>query len=266
MRQILTLFFFVFIVSCERNDKINSNISKEALVENYCSLGASTASMGWQKKVASVVATNYLSFAVGGSRWAHNNESNYDLSANGSGNANNLVMTNQLARLLKYKSEKNYQPDIITLFCGLNDAANGSGIIGNFADAISYDLDVTPEQWFYNDKYKTVRNTVYGSVTYVINSLVYNFPDSKIVIFTNQQCNNGTYNNTNVSLVNDVLKNIADHYNLKIVDIYNESGIIIKDNEPSPYLGSDQLHPNALGEALLYTFVSSKLEAILKII
>lgn len=263
MKKILLILGLFFLsASCERS--MDQSNKTDFLLLNYCSLGASTASMSWQEKVALSLAKNYKTFSIPGSRWAHTDLSSYDLSDDGSKNANNLLMTNQLARLLKEKAENKYEPDIITVFCGLNDAANGSRVLGNYNESLSYNLNVTPEEWFSNIEYKKIRNTVYGSSRFVIGSLVRNFPNSKIIILTNQQCNNNTYNNYNTSLVNEALISAANYYKLNVIDIFNESGIVVKDGAPSPYLGADQLHPNALGEELLYNFVSQKIKEIIK--
>lgn len=263
--QFWFFLMLMFLFSCSNSEDIViiNPENKPVRVSNYCAMGASTASMSWQAKVAEKFADNYKSFAIGGTRWAHTNLSVLDLSDNASANYNNFLMTNQLARLLKYKEETGYNPEIITIMCGLNDAANGQRVIGDMKKALSYNLsNTTPEQW-YENRYVSINSTVYGSLIFVTSSLIKNFPNSKIVILTLQQCNNGSYNNANVSLVNEALINVAEYYKLDVIDVYNKSGIIITDNEKSPFLGDDQLHPNELGQVLLTNFVSKEMDSIL---
>lgn len=258
-------FFYVIaltlITSCssaEDRSETGSTIPK-----NYYALGASTASMPWQNKVAAQFAKEYKSFANGGATWTHSNSSVYDLSDDASGRWQNKVMTNQLARLLKYCVDTGKSPDIITIMCSLNDAAYGP-ILGDFDSALNADLgNVTPEEWFLDSKYKNLNKTVYGTSVFVIGSLRRNFPKAKIILLTGQQCNNGAYNNKNVNLVNEALIKVASHYKLKTIDIFNNSGIVVTDSQKSPYLSDDQIHPNKLGEQLLTDFVTKELKRIL---
>ena len=262
--KIVIFFILITLFSCVdsiNDSKINTSCPCDSIiVDKYCALGASTASMAWQANVASNIARSYKCYAIGGGRWAHTTLSVFDTTSNASNNAQNNVMTNQLARLLKDRNEKGYYPDLITIMCGLNDAANGPSVIGNLDSAMVYNLaNVTPQQWFTDSKFKLQPKTVYGSCRYVVETLIRNFPDSRIVIFTNQQCNNNSYNYLNALTLNNALKNIANLYSLSIVDIFNESGITIQGGIVSPYLGADQLHPNEAGGKLLTAFVTKRL-------
>ena len=89
-------------------------------MDAYCALGASTASMDWQRKVGLALARDYRCYALGGTRWIHTEDSVADLTADASGGGDNRVMANQLLRLLEDKEKSGYSPDMITVLCGLN--------------------------------------------------------------------------------------------------------------------------------------------------
>ena len=83
MKKILLILGLFFLsASCERS--MDQSNKTDSLLLNYCSLGASTASMSWQEKVALSLAKNYKTFSIPGSRWAHTDLSSYDLSDDGS--------------------------------------------------------------------------------------------------------------------------------------------------------------------------------------
>ena len=267
MRQFLILILLILSVSCEGDNPMVITEPVKKSVSDYCALGASTAAMSWQKEVAKNLNTqNYSNYAVGGTRWAHTAISAYDLSINASNNAHNKIMTNQLARLLKDKEDFGYNPEIITIMCGLNDAANGSRIIGNFEDVSKYNLtEIKPRNWIEEVTYKSIRETVYGSTRYFIEQIKSNFPQSKIIIINLQQVDNGTYNYENTERINKVLEHLSIFYECYYIDVFKESGITITSNVTSPYHLSDRVHLNAEGERLLTLFVTKKIVGHLKI-
>jgi len=267
MKQLFWLWSF-FLLACE--DSISTeglkNITQEEIsINNYCALGASTASMGWQREVAkNLNAKNYKNYAIGGTRWTHTALSVVDYSANASENPHNKIMTNQLARLLKDKQELAYEPDVITIMCGLNDAATGPRILGSFEETLPFNLaQIQINEWTNEAQYKKIRETVFGATRYVVEQLKLNFPNAKIVILTVQQVDNGTYNNENATFVNNVLKNIANRYDCNVIDVFNESGIVVVKDVPTIYLQADRLHPSAEGEKLLTKYVTEKLRQLL---
>lgn len=264
MKYFLTTFLFLIITSCEKEDVINvfqSSNNDGIIMENYCALGASVASMGWQAKVAEELSINYKNLAIGGTRWSHFNATSFDLSPNASDNPYNKVMANQLARLLKEKNETGYKPDIITILCGLNDAASGPSIIGNFEETMLLDISKTSiNEWFTDTSYKKYRESVFGSTRFVIEQLIRHFPKSQIIIITPFQVNNGGgYNYNNVFAVNSALERLAKRYSIAIIDLFNESGITDAGGLTSQYLKPDGVHPNAAGEILLANFVSKRI-------
>lgn len=265
MRQFLILILLILSVSCEGDNPIVITEPVKKSVSDYCALGASTATMSWQKEVAKNLNTQeYTNYAIGGTRWAHTAISAYDLSVNASDNAHNKIMTNQLARLLKDKEDFGYNPEIITIMCGLNDAANGSRIIGNFEHTNSFELTkISPKDWITVVRFKNIRETVYGSTRYFLEQLIFHFPNSKIIIINLQQVDNGTYNNENASNINAVLEHLSIFYECYYIDVFNESGITITSNIPSPFHRPDRLHPNAEGERLLTILVTRKLKEYL---
>ena len=56
---------------------------------------------------------------------------------------------------------------------------------------------------------------------------------------------NGSVNATNLENYNNVIRQVVSHYNLSLVDLYNNSGISYSNY--SSYLNSDNLHPKILG-------------------
>lgn len=262
IQRILLIITLFVIVSCEKEDTyINNYIGSEGiLMDNYCALGASVASMKWQENVAKNLAVNYKNFAISNTRWAHFNQTAIDLSANASDNHYNKVMTNQLARLLKEKETNGYYPDLITILCGLNDAASGPTVIGNFEQAMALDLsNVSINDWFTETRFKTQRETVYGATRFVIEQLIRNFPKSQIILILPQQVNNGTYNYQNVVAVNAALERLANRYSVIVIDAFKESGITDAGGLITQYLLADGLHPNAAGEILLTNFVTKRI-------
>lgn len=261
MNKFYVLLTLIFLFSCEKEDTyINNYIGNEGiLMDNYCALGASTASMKWQENVAKNLAVNYKNLAIGGTRWSQTPTSSVDLTVNASNNPSNKVMANQLARLLKEK-ELGYNPDLITILCGLNDAASGVSVIGNFEQAMALDLSsVTVNDWFTETRFKTQRETVYGATRFVIEQLIRNFPKSQIILILPQQVNNGTYNYQNVVAVNVALERLANRYSVIVIDAFKESGITDAGGLITQYLMADGLHPNIQGEILLTNFLTKRL-------
>lgn len=260
-KKVVIFLVTLFFISCERVEyNTIEDFESKILMTNYCALGASTATMNWQVDVAKSLSYNYSCYAIGGARWAHTPLSQIDFSSNASDIADNKVMSNELARLLKDRKEKNYYPDLITIMCGLNDAANGLGIIGNYVETFKYDMSaISIEEWFTNSNYKKIRETVYGSTRYVIESIIRNFPNSQIVIFTPQQCNSGSYNYQNILATNLAITEIANRYAISVIDVFKESGITDAGGLTNQYLREDGLHPNAAGEKLLTNFLSKRL-------
>jgi lysophospholipase L1-like esterase len=259
--------FFLSIVSlllfsCKKTDPLSFPLEEKngIIMESYCALGASTAAMGWQTEVAKKISSNYKCYAIGGTRWSHTSSSVIDYSNNASDNAQNRVMSNELARLIKDKSETGYYPDLITIMCGLNDAASGIGILGTFEKAFAIDMSkITIEDWFTNPNYKKSRETVYGSTRFVIENIVRNFPKSQLIILLPQQCSNGGYNYENILATNIAIEKIANRYAVPVIDLFKESGITDAGGLITQYLREDGVHPNAAGEKLLTNLLIKRL-------
>jgi lysophospholipase L1-like esterase len=242
------------------NKSYLKHIGQDILMEKYCALGASTASMNWQAEVAKSIASNYKCYAIGGARWSHTDLTLIDYSKNASDNTYNKVISNELARLIKDNKETGYYPDLITIMCGLNDAASGIGILGNYEETFAVDMSkITIEDWFTNAKYKKIRETVYGSARFVIENIVRNFPKSQLIILSPQQCNNGSYNYENILATNLVVEKIANRYAVPVIDIFKESGITDAGGLITQYLREDGVHPNAAGEKLLTNLLIKRL-------
>lgn len=223
----------------------SSNYQSGIIMDKYCALGASTASMQWQKNVATTVSEEYRCYAEPGARWTIVSQ-----------NTEN-IMSNQLKRLLKDKDETGYYPNLITIMCGLNDATGcntGSCIDSYRIDKIA-DINIT--EWNSDSRYTPLRKTVYGSMRYVIECLKKHFPQSCIIIMTPQQTNNSNYKKNTILRINEIIKIIARKNNIAIVDVYNECGINATNTQI--YLDEYQLHPNKDGEKLLKTYVENQI-------
>jgi hypothetical protein len=256
------LIIILFFSSCKKTEYYSFPQSEESglIMQNYCVLGSSTAAMSWQVEVAKSISLNYKSYAIGGTRWSHTSLSTLDYSKNASENDQNKVLSNELARLLRDKNETGYYPDLITIMCGLNDAACGIGIIGNYEDAFVLDIsEVSLKDWFTDLKYKKMRETVYGSTRFVIESIVRNFPNSQLIVLTTQQCSNGSYNYENILATNTAIQKIANRYAVPVIDIFKESGITDAGGMITQYLKEDGIHPNAAGEKLLTNLLINRL-------
>jgi len=267
MRKLIVTLFVLLFISCTKKEHYTFSQAELSgkIMEKYCALGASTASLTWQAEVAKNIALEYKCYAIGSTRWSHTKLSALDYSNNASDNIANKVMTNELARLLKDKNDTGYYPNLIAIMCGLNDAAASSDIsitLGNYEDAMAFDMsNIAIEDWFGKEKYKGMRETVYGSTRFVLENLIRNFPKSMIIILTPQQCNNGNYNYKNVLEVNNALQKIAERYSVQMIDIFKESGITDAGGLISQYIG-DGIHPNAEGEKLLTNFLIKRLRYI----
>lgn len=264
-KLLILLSTVFFLTSCGKDELSTEPDMPEKLVENYCALGASTATMNWQKLVATDLAINYKCYAVPGTRWAHLAESQIDYSTDGSNKACNRVMANQLLRLIKDNDENGYYPDLITILCGLNDAAYTTvkPILGDYTSAFKIDMgNITIESWFTDNQYKELRETVYGSTRFVLEKLIRKFPFSTIVVITPQQVNNGTYTYERVESINNVIKKVASRYSIQVLDAFAESGITDAGGLASQFLQEDKIHPNTAGERLLYLYTTKKLRNI----
>lgn len=228
-------------VSYMKNPKQQSGI----IMDKYCALGASTASMEWQKNVATAVAKEYRCYATPGARWTIISQ-----------NSDN-IMSNQLIRFLKDKDETGYYPDLITIMCGLNDATGC--ITGSCIDSYRIDkiADINITEWNSDSKYLQLRKSVYGSMRYIIECLKKHFPQSCIIIMTPQQTNNKNYKTGVILRINQIIKSITGKNNIAVVDIYNECGI--NSTNTKQYLDDMQLHPNKEGEKLLKAYVENQI-------
>ena len=246
-----------FLWSCEKT----ADDTPQPIMSRYCALGASTASMEWQRKVGQSLAREYRCYALGGTRWIHTEDSTADLSADASGGGDNRVMTNQLLRLLEDK-KTGYSPEMITVLCGLNDAAYSTlrPVMGSYAQAFSVDLTgVTPRQWFDDPAYKELRETVYESFRFFLHTLMREFPYANIVVITPQQVDNGTYTYERIEPICRALSEVCRRYSVPVVDLFAESGITDMGSLNALFFQPDCLHPNAQGEYLLYTYLEKRL-------
>ena len=247
-----------FFESCEKTD---AEQAPETIMDTYCAMGASTASMDWQRKVGQSLARDYRSYALGGTRWIHTGDSTADLTADASGGGDNRVMTNQLLRLLEDK-KTGYSPDMITVLCGLNDAAYSTlrPVLGSYEEAFGLDLTgVTPRQWFTDPAYKELRETVYGSSRFFLQTLIREFPYANIVVITPQQVNNGTYTYERIDPVCQALREVCRRYSVPVIDMFWESGVSDMEGLNERFVQPDRIHPNAQGEYLLYVYLEKRL-------
>lgn len=234
----------------------------EPIMDAYCALGASTASMDWQRKVGLALARDYRCYALGGTRWIHTEDSVADLTADASGGGDNRVMANQLLRLLEDKEKSGYSPDMITVLCGLNDAAYSTvrPVLGSYEQAFAADISgVTPRQWFDDPAYKELRGTVYGSLRFFLQTLIREFPYANIVVITPQQVDNGTYTYERIEPVCQALREVARRYSVPVIDMFWESGVSDMGGLNELFVQPDRIHPNARGEYLLYIYLEKRL-------
>ncbi len=257
--SILTVFFascskeetYDDIAQCiEYDGKEDTYVQKEEykegiFINTYCALGASTASMQWQKDVAEAVSEDYKSYSIPGCRWAYAPNSSNNVS----------VMADELASLLKDKNENGYYPDLITIMCGINDASGG--FLGNCSDADPiYNGNISVDQWLSSSEYKPLRESVYGSIVFMMENLKINFPKSCILIMTTQQINNSNFDANKLIWINRIIKSVAKSYSIPVIDVFNDSGINF--SNIGVFLDDTRLHPNVEGEKLLQNYVEKQ--------
>ena len=255
-----TFIFLLFLFGCsERHEEDFSSFG-------YCVLGASTASMPWQKNVAEALSLPYRNYAVGGTRWTHESKTMFDES-NITLNVNvaNRVMTNLLAKLFIDNEKTGYYPKIISLQCGLNDAAYSSiyPIFDKPSTSIESYGEISLLSWFEEEAYYEQRNSLYGSSLFIINKLKLKFPASKIVLILPQQAYNGSYTNERIQAVNTVLSDVANECGVYLIDAYNDSNLIMNKDFHSPYIQEDGIHLNAEGEIFFSKFIIEETKKIL---
>ena len=137
--------------------------------------------------------------------------------------------------------EMDEDADIVIVFGGTNDYGHGDAPFGVFSDR-------TPD-------------TFYGACHTLMTSLINRFPNAAIVFMT--PLHRATENRAErPSLIEFVkaIREVAEFYNLPILDLYNESGMNTDTEENSKKHFDDGLHPNDLGHRILAEKVAEFLE------
>ena len=136
-------------------------------------------------------------------------------------------------------------PDIIALWMGINDVRDALDTLGTF-ESINFDTLKS------NGTYITP-TTFAEAYAITIDKMINKYEDVDIYCFTLlPAANNPT--EENLLKTNDIIRKVANHYNVNIVDLYNDSGIT--SSNWSNYLG-DGLHPKKAGmDAIAQTFIN----------
>lgn len=139
----------------------------------------------------------------------------------------------------RYK-EMEDDADIVVVFGGTNDYGHGDAPLGNFTDR-------TP-------------NTFYGACHYLFAGLREKYKGKPIVIITplhreGEDNKRGEFSikptevGTLLDYVN-VIKEVATHYSLPVLDLYEQSGLK-PEKDPQQNLLPDGLHPNEEGHKII---------------
>ena len=134
------------------------------------------------------------------------------------------------------------EPDIIAIYLGTNDISKNKDAIGSAAD-IDYDTLIVEgaNGYTYADP-----NTMAEAYAIMLHKISQRYPNAEVYCFT------AIHKNT----VNDPIRDVASYFGTNIVDLYQNSGIVVNKKYDAYYIVDG--HPNALGmDAITGCFLSS---------
>ena len=131
----------------------------------------------------------------------------------------------------------NKDADVVAVFGGTNDYDHGDAPLGKFEDR-------TPK-------------TFYGGLHTLYSSLKEMYPESIVFIMLplhregeNKETTPKYFDGHLIEYIEAICK-VAKHYDLPILDLYNESGMTADTEENSKKYFDDGLHPNDFGHKIL---------------
>lgn len=162
----------------------------------------------------------------------------------------------RIAALKKNKNEKSCfavrytemdnDADIVVVFGGTNDQQNGDAPIGKFGD-------------------KTAE-TFYGALNLLICGLKEKFPNSILVFMTPihriGDMNPNEFTGENLGVYVDIIKEMANYYNLSVLDLFNECKIQPNEENNKKQFCPDGIHPNEAGHEVIAKHLTNFLKAL----
>ena len=144
----------------------------------------------------------------------------------------------------------NKDADVVAVFGGTNDYGHGDAPLGSFEDR-------TPE-------------TFYGALHYLYSGLKEMYPKATIFVMTplhrEGEDNDMGEDSRKGKVYGDLktyikaIREVAEFYNLPVLDLYNESGMYADTEENSKKHFDDGLHPNDLGHRIIAEMIVDFLE------
>lgn len=220
------------------NDAINTNntIGNNLFYYNGTNYGINSVNQTWWKQLADNTGLNIL---VNNS-WSGSRVINNEAGANSAGYLRATQLHDNTG------TNAGTSPDIIAIFIGINDF-NYELPLGTYNEEIYNNLIINNNDGSFS--YATPTNFT-EAYAIMLHKTISTYNKADVYCFT--LLPNGY--NTNYSLLeafNNSIRNIATHYNVKIVDLYKNSGI-----NSSNYLDYSNdptgLHPNEKGMNIIY--------------
>ena len=130
--------------------------------------------------------------------------------------------------------------DVVVVFGGVNDHGHGDAHLGKMSDRTD--------------------DTFYGALHLLYQDIIKRYPGAKLVVMTPMRYEDedalvngfGIRKDGPLSAYRDAICEVAEDYDIYLLDIYNKCGIDPKDPKLRREFTSDGLHPNDAGHAVIY--------------
>ncbi len=130
--------------------------------------------------------------------------------------------------------------DVVVVFGGVNDHGHGDAHLGKMSDRTD--------------------DTFYGALHLLYQDIIKRYPGAKLVVMTPMRYEDedalvngfGIRKDGPLSAYRDAICEVAEDYDIYLLDIYNKCGIDPRDPKLRREFTSDGLHPNDAGHAVLY--------------
>ncbi len=130
--------------------------------------------------------------------------------------------------------------DVVVVFGGVNDHGHGDAHLGKMSDRTD--------------------DTFYGALHLLYQDIIKRYPGAKLVVMTPMRYEDedalvngfGIRKDGPLSAYRDAICEVAEDYDIYLLDIYNKCGIDPRDPKLRREFTSDGLHPNDAGHAVIY--------------
>lgn len=146
-------------------------------------------------------------------------------------------------------------PDIIAVYMGTNDISYHKSRLGSYSD-IDYNLLITENNGKFNYKAPTTSAEAYAIMLHKIKTT---YKNAEVYCFNILPREPETQGDLHLLKdFNESIKNIAEHFDCYVVDLYNECGLTTDKEVLERYLYDGYLHPNKKGmDAITNAFISA---------